>query len=170
MQFIDKNICFGCGAKADEQHHVVPESMGGIGTVPLCIKCHDIVHGGLGRNRIQHKELTKRALNKKQPFDFHYTWWHHFKENDDEGDWKDIKEIAADLEVGVDCIRKRVKRLKEMDSEFLQELVLKYVGYEYYGTSLFNLEPYNLTDDDILRVRNNRKKIEESVWKELAMI
>ena len=34
--------CFECGNRADHQHHVVPKCLGGIQTVPLCVKCHNL--------------------------------------------------------------------------------------------------------------------------------
>jgi hypothetical protein len=36
--------CFECGRPAAEDHHVVPESLGGTKTVPLCADCHAKVH------------------------------------------------------------------------------------------------------------------------------
>lgn len=36
--------CFECGAPASEKHYVVPRSMGGTKTVPLCKGCYAKVH------------------------------------------------------------------------------------------------------------------------------
>lgn len=36
--------CFECGENADVNHHVIPQSLGGTKTVPLCNKCHSLVH------------------------------------------------------------------------------------------------------------------------------
>jgi hypothetical protein len=36
--------CFDCSSTAHHQHHVVPKSRGGTRTVPLCAKCHGLVH------------------------------------------------------------------------------------------------------------------------------
>ena len=36
--------CFECGERASHNHHVVPRSMGGTKTVPLCLACHSLVH------------------------------------------------------------------------------------------------------------------------------
>lgn len=36
-------LCFECNA-AHHNHHVVPRSMGGMRTVPLCEACHGKVH------------------------------------------------------------------------------------------------------------------------------
>jgi hypothetical protein len=163
MIVIDKYKCFECEAPATEQHHVIPESFGGTKTVPLCSKCHCLVHG-LGGRRDQVKELTTRGLNKKMSFDFHYVWWHHFK---DDENFKDVEELAKDLEVSAHSIKNRINRLREMDTNFLEELVLPHIGEEYKGLSIFNLEPYDLTDNDILILQSNRemmlKNFEEGV-------
>jgi hypothetical protein len=36
--------CFECDEPALHQHHVVPESLGGTRTIPLCEACHGKVH------------------------------------------------------------------------------------------------------------------------------
>ena len=56
--------CFECDSENNIiRHHVVPQSVGGIRTVPLCQVCHDKVHGIKPRN-ISISELTKRGLSK----------------------------------------------------------------------------------------------------------
>lgn len=57
--------CFECGEKAFHYHHVVPTVLGGTKTLPLCEKCHGLVHD---KNFLNHKQLTKTGLenNKKQ--------------------------------------------------------------------------------------------------------
>jgi hypothetical protein len=38
-------ICFECGATDNlHNHHVVPRSLGGTKTIPLCERCHGLVH------------------------------------------------------------------------------------------------------------------------------
>jgi hypothetical protein len=42
---IDTNICFECGASGNiHNHHIVPKSLGGTKTIPLCVVCHGRVH------------------------------------------------------------------------------------------------------------------------------
>lgn len=42
---IDTNICFECGGtEYIHQHHVIPKSLGGTKTIPLCETCHGRVH------------------------------------------------------------------------------------------------------------------------------
>jgi len=40
--------CFECKKPATHHHHVVPESLGGTRTVPLCDYCHPKAHGEKG--------------------------------------------------------------------------------------------------------------------------
>lgn len=56
--------CFECGADSDADHHVVPRSMGGTRTVPLCGRCHGLVHESRGMTKS--RELTKAALAAKK--------------------------------------------------------------------------------------------------------
>ena len=60
--------CCNCGDTADLQfHHVVPISLGGqdviTNIVPLCGKCHRLIHGRKTTN-LSHSELTKKGLEK----------------------------------------------------------------------------------------------------------
>ena len=55
--------CFECGATADHNHnhHVVPKSKGGTQTVPLCEKCHGLVHD---KDFMNVSALTKAGIEK----------------------------------------------------------------------------------------------------------
>ena len=64
--YIDPNVCFECGAPATERHHVVPYSLGGTKTVPLCGICHAKIHDVDGKRRTKIAELTKAALDAKK--------------------------------------------------------------------------------------------------------
>lgn len=57
--------CFNCGDPASHDHHVVPRSLGGVATVPLCYACHGKAHGRERPFRST-KELTRAALAKKR--------------------------------------------------------------------------------------------------------
>ena len=57
--------CFNCGDAASHQHHVVPRSLGGVATVPLCHACHGKAHGRAKGFRST-KELTAMALSRKK--------------------------------------------------------------------------------------------------------
>lgn len=54
--------CFNCGNPAEHRHHVVPKSLGGVATVPLCGECHGKAHGHRGWRSTA--ELTRHALLK----------------------------------------------------------------------------------------------------------
>lgn len=52
--------CFECESdKEIQQHHVIPKSLGGIKTIPLCLSCHNIVHKGIGRLDSHSKLVSK---------------------------------------------------------------------------------------------------------------
>lgn len=54
--------CFECGStKKLTNHHVIPRSLGGKRTLPLCSSCHAKIHD---KAKISHASLTKRALGK----------------------------------------------------------------------------------------------------------
>jgi hypothetical protein len=54
--------CFECGSNDEiHNHHVVPRTLGGTKTVPLCVVCHGKVHN---INFLNHKKLTKEGLKK----------------------------------------------------------------------------------------------------------
>ena len=60
----DSAKCFECNSISNiVKHHVIPQSLGGKNTIPLCQPCHDKVHGVKLRN-ISLSNLTKRALQK----------------------------------------------------------------------------------------------------------
>ncbi len=54
--------CFDCGGVGAHMHHVVPRSLGGAATVPLCEACHGKAHGSQGFRRTG--ELTRNALRR----------------------------------------------------------------------------------------------------------
>lgn len=57
------NECYTCLGPVDHWHHVVPYSMGGDITLPLCTNCHAKVHN---RKSISSGALIKKAKDKQQ--------------------------------------------------------------------------------------------------------
>lgn len=54
--------CFECESYGEiDNHHVVPKSLGGTKTVPLCYKCHGLVHN---KNFIEHRRLLLIGIAK----------------------------------------------------------------------------------------------------------
>lgn len=61
---IHTNCCFDCNSTTNiVYHHVVPTSLGGKNTIPLCQLCHDKVHGLQPRN-ISMSSLIKNGMQK----------------------------------------------------------------------------------------------------------
>lgn len=62
MSFYKGSICFECGSKQNiHNHHVVPKSLGGMNTIPLCVICHGKVHD---KDLLKMHNLSKIARNK----------------------------------------------------------------------------------------------------------
>lgn len=55
--------CFECGAPAEHDHHVIPRSLGGTKTIPLCEKCHAKVHD---RECVTIRALIQHAIDQKK--------------------------------------------------------------------------------------------------------
>ncbi len=55
------NKCFECSAPAECNHHVVPKSLGGTKTIPLCLICHGIIHC---KDFLKMSELRKKGRAK----------------------------------------------------------------------------------------------------------
>ena len=59
--------CFECNNTNNiVYHHVVPESLGGKNTIPLCQLCHDKVHHVNKPRNISLSNLTKLGLQKRK--------------------------------------------------------------------------------------------------------
>ena len=67
LKIIDRSVCFECGGNADAEHHVVPKSLGGKKTIPLCNECHRIVHSC--DSSISTSRLLKANGNNRFPLD-----------------------------------------------------------------------------------------------------
>ena len=63
-KLIQKDICFECGTNENiTYHHVVPYSKGGRNTIPVCIKCHGLIHG---KDFLKLEKLRKDAYFKRR--------------------------------------------------------------------------------------------------------
>lgn len=59
-------VCFECGQEAVHNHHVVPKTLGGTKTVPLCEQCHSKVHGrDLSISALQREAVQKTIARYK---------------------------------------------------------------------------------------------------------
>ena len=67
-KLIRKGVCFECESISNiHYHHIIPQSLGGNKTIPLCGDCHSKVHD---RKFTNFSELVKRGIEdrKKQGF------------------------------------------------------------------------------------------------------
>ena len=63
---MDLSKCFECeSTDGIEYHHIIPRSLGGTKTIPLCFKCHSLVHNKKVRTDST-SALTKAAFAKKR--------------------------------------------------------------------------------------------------------
>jgi hypothetical protein len=53
--------CFECGKPSDHNHHVIPRVYGGTKTIPLCERCHGMVHD---RKFTDHRAMTIKGLER----------------------------------------------------------------------------------------------------------
>jgi hypothetical protein len=58
---IDLDKCFECGEPKQDMHHVIPKSKGGKKMIPLCAKCHGLVHG---KDFVKMRTLQKIGIQK----------------------------------------------------------------------------------------------------------
>lgn len=65
---IDTKKCFECGGTNHiHQHHIIPKSLGGTKTIPLCNICHGRAHGksnGIYKNPNDWKKLVELGRKK----------------------------------------------------------------------------------------------------------
>jgi len=61
IMIIDLSICFECGEPKKDMHHVIPKSKGGKKTIPLCAKCHGLVHD---KDFVRHRQLQKEGIER----------------------------------------------------------------------------------------------------------
>jgi transposase-like protein len=59
---IDTKICFECGgSERIHQHHIIPKSLGGTKTIPLCETCHGRVHQ---KDLVKFNNLAKEGIKR----------------------------------------------------------------------------------------------------------
>lgn len=114
--------CFECGNPATENHHVIPKSLGGSKTVPLCSVCHMKVHGlDKTRRAENHIENTKRGLDKHRGWEMFVVYqaiYLHDAEN-----VKQIVEVLKnqfDYDISLSKARRLMGRIIETDKGYLQ--------------------------------------------------
>ncbi len=96
--------CYECNEPADHDHHVVPFSLGGSRTIPLCEACHGKVHG-IGWK--DHAELISRGIQRTRRANPDMPWGRVPIEQANPGLVAKIAELRAQG-VGMKVIAKRV--------------------------------------------------------------
>ena len=63
-KLISMGVCFECGSSNDiHYHHIIPQSLGGKKTIPLCLLCHAKVHD---RKFTNFSELVKKGIEERK--------------------------------------------------------------------------------------------------------
>jgi hypothetical protein len=119
--------CIECNKPAQEQHHVIPKSLGGNATVPLCNACHARVHGLRGSRRDQHRLLTRLGFIRKNEHIRSTTaavamLYFSGSLPDKKKDWKEVVDEYCDL--SYNSIVKKVNFLRELDENDMIEMFL----------------------------------------------
>ncbi len=131
--------CAECGKPSEHDHHVVPKSMGGTTTVPLCTDCHSKVHG----KAMAASSLTRLGIMRK--FDaeeccmvFHH-WCDGYSMEEiagiyDEAEMPPVKDRAS-------YIRGKLKRMRSIPTSSLLDLFEPILRYD---SENYNREFYTL--------------------------
>jgi len=135
--------CFECGKEATEEHHVIPKSLGGTKTVPLCTKCHMKVHGLDKTHRADwHPELIKRGHDKIRVWSLFSVYLASTEY--EAATIKDIVNIVKqefDLSITRNQAKRMLRRVEEMESSYLNDLFETYIGEDV--SHLWNEERYD---------------------------
>jgi hypothetical protein len=116
--------CFECGELATEDHHVIPQVMGGMKTVPLCSSCHMKVHGiSSSRRTDNHLENTKRGLDKNRAWElFAVHQAYMFYEAESGKEVQRIFQEVFDHKISYSKALRLSKRYFEIEENYLQIL------------------------------------------------
>ena len=101
-RLIKRYLCFECGTNSNiHQHHVVPKTLGGKKTIPLCGTCHGKVHNknfGLDWKRLQMEGIQLAKMKGV---------YQNRKKRGSEGTLKFLEkhsEAVKYLEMGMKCV------------------------------------------------------------------
>lgn len=145
--------CVECGHVAKERHHIIPKSLGGKVTVPLCSKCHSKVHG-LGKKRYKHNDLTRIGLYRLESERFFCVFaWYTAGVPELKKDWaKSYEEFTTDKLSNQTLVR-RIKTIESWIENGMWDYFLWSVnGSPYMYAEVCDLlyENYDLGEYDIM--------------------
>lgn len=125
--------CFECGKDAAEDHHVIPQSLGGTKTIPLCGGCHALVHGGYNKRRDDHVALTKAGLQRARERGVRL------------GNWTNIEEAQA----------KGLEGIQKASNEFALKMAEYLLPMQTAGLTLQEMAD-KLNTDEVKTMRSGK--------------
>jgi hypothetical protein len=124
--------CFECEDEATEEHHVVPKSLGGTKTVPLCSKCHAKVHGlDKTRRADSSSELIKRGHDRLRPWDLFATYDALVMRGiESASELVEIFSTELNTKINVGQAKTLIRRIEEVDEIYLKEFFYKHIDHD----------------------------------------
>lgn len=117
-----KKACFECGEPATENHHVVPRSKGGGKTIPLCLDCHNKIHGV---KRLNTSYLSILGLARNHFYSYYaFIFWNMVIEE------KSLEEIFTLCKTKSNRFNNLLKHIYMFHWEDLYELINKIIQTE----------------------------------------
>lgn len=196
---MNNKICFECGRPADVDHHVIPRSKGGTKTVPLCNKCHSIVHdaklislgelisnGKMIVNNLKNKQkvvslfnegMEKTEIAKKMKISRSsiYSILEEFGLHKNEGKGCEFK-ITPDLLDKIKELRENGNSWNEIENKLdichthLYRIIKQYGWYDgKYGGNKRNRETYLTLTPEKIN-QAKQLRLENKTWEEIADI
>lgn len=106
--------CFECDSPATHKHHVVPESLGGTKTVPLCDYCHPKAHGENGywplgqliKAKLQERKAQGYRIGGHPSYGTMFTADNRIVENPEERYWQFVGKALHDMGLHFKAIAK----------------------------------------------------------------
>ena len=134
--------CFECGLEDEiHMHHVVPKSLGGTKTVPLCSSCHAKVHSS---HLLKTAKLTKAALDEKrlknERISRHSPYGYKFSGDliiEDEQEQYNLTRMLELWDSSPDTARK--KRYLEVSRKLAEENIYGRDGNPFLRATLYNI-------------------------------
>lgn len=113
-----ENPCFECGTGTKGTHHVIPVVLGGTKVIPLCERCHSVVHGGvINAGLIKEGLRTARAKGIKLGAPIKVTQDIALKVSKMRSEGLSFSDISKSLGISVGAAHSAVKRLNSVTTK-----------------------------------------------------
>lgn len=126
--------CFICYNKATENHHVIPKSLGGKKTIPLCSECHAKVHGNESLRKDNHSYLTKKGLQRAKARGIKLGNPKNLTDKARKKAWKANSQKAANKKENIQA-KEKIKHLLNLDPTISLRGIAKELNDNGYKTS-----------------------------------